>query len=224
VATLVWGGEYEAYHGGLPTLTLKDGELSVPPDTMIGIRIYWKIELTGQEPAQPMGSGQDSLEFFFWNPASFGKKLDISIPIRCRLYKETLNVGILRFEIRTKSLPVAEIPKDGSLLHLHFFRNNSRSFTCIHPRRVSSQYLLSGLARCGHCGKALIGMETKSGKFSYYVCGTLDKKGSGSCQAKYINTERFESQMSDRIVELADLESIAECVGDLRGLLKEGST
>jgi site-specific DNA recombinase len=67
-------------------------------------------------------------------------------------------------------------------------------------------------------------METKSGKFSYYVCGTLDKKGSGSCQAKYINTERFESQMSDRIVELADLESIAECVGDLRGLLKEGST
>ncbi len=37
VATLVWGGEYKAYHGVLPTMTLKIGELSIPPDTMIGI-------------------------------------------------------------------------------------------------------------------------------------------------------------------------------------------
>jgi branched-chain amino acid transport system permease protein len=37
VATLVWGGEYKAYHGVLPTLTLKIGELSIPPDTIIGI-------------------------------------------------------------------------------------------------------------------------------------------------------------------------------------------
>ena len=34
----------------------------------------------------------------------------------------------------------------------------------------------------------------------------------------------IESQMSDRKVELADLESIANCVDDLRELLKEGST
>jgi branched-chain amino acid transport system permease protein len=37
VATLVWGGRYEAYHGVLPTLSLKVGELSVPPETLIGI-------------------------------------------------------------------------------------------------------------------------------------------------------------------------------------------
>jgi branched-chain amino acid transport system permease protein len=37
IATLVWGGEYKAYHGVLPTLTLKVGELSVPPETLIGI-------------------------------------------------------------------------------------------------------------------------------------------------------------------------------------------
>jgi len=34
----------------------------------------------------------------------------------------------------------------------------------------------------------------------------------------------IESQMSDRKVELADLESITDCVNDLRELLKEGST
>jgi branched-chain amino acid transport system permease protein len=37
VATLVWGGEYKAYHGVLPTFNLKVGELSVPPDSLIGI-------------------------------------------------------------------------------------------------------------------------------------------------------------------------------------------
>jgi branched-chain amino acid transport system permease protein len=37
VATLVWGGEYKTYHGVLPTITLKVGELSVPPESLIGI-------------------------------------------------------------------------------------------------------------------------------------------------------------------------------------------
>jgi branched-chain amino acid transport system permease protein len=37
IATLVWGGEYKAYHGVLPTLTLRFGELSIPPETLIGI-------------------------------------------------------------------------------------------------------------------------------------------------------------------------------------------
>jgi branched-chain amino acid transport system permease protein len=36
-ATLLWGGEYKAYHGVLPTLTLQVGEVSVPPETLIGI-------------------------------------------------------------------------------------------------------------------------------------------------------------------------------------------
>ncbi len=186
----------------------------------------------------------------------------------------------------------------------------------IHPKRVSSPFMLSGKAYCGYCGKALVGTYAKGGKFSYYVCGTLNKKGSGACQAKYINAEKFESlvieqinkrifskdhlinlvrmvneevdstmcsfqnelnliidtiedvnhrlehlydaietgkldlddvvlrirelrsrqdqlqarrmeiesQMSDRKVELADLEGITDCVDDLRELLTEGST
>jgi len=39
VATLVWGGEYKTYHGVLPTLTLKIGELSVPPEMLIGLMV-----------------------------------------------------------------------------------------------------------------------------------------------------------------------------------------
>jgi branched-chain amino acid transport system permease protein len=37
LATLLWGGEYKAYHGILPTVTLRLGELSIPSETTIGM-------------------------------------------------------------------------------------------------------------------------------------------------------------------------------------------
>ena len=37
LATLIWGGEYKAYHGLLPTVTLHVGELSLPPEMLIGL-------------------------------------------------------------------------------------------------------------------------------------------------------------------------------------------
>jgi branched-chain amino acid transport system permease protein len=37
LATLIWGGEYKTYHGVLPNLTLKIGEISIPSEMVIGI-------------------------------------------------------------------------------------------------------------------------------------------------------------------------------------------
>jgi branched-chain amino acid transport system permease protein len=37
LATLIWGGEYKAYHGVLPTVNLRLGELSIPSETTIGM-------------------------------------------------------------------------------------------------------------------------------------------------------------------------------------------
>ncbi len=37
LANLIWGGEYKTYHGVLPTITLQLGELSVPPEMLIGL-------------------------------------------------------------------------------------------------------------------------------------------------------------------------------------------
>ena len=37
VATLAWGGEYKSYHGVLPTFTLQVGQVSIPPESLIGI-------------------------------------------------------------------------------------------------------------------------------------------------------------------------------------------
>jgi DNA invertase Pin-like site-specific DNA recombinase/archaellum component FlaC len=93
---------------------------------------------------------------------------------------------------------------------------DQRAFAQIHPRRVSSQYLLSGLVRCGHCGKALIGMEAKNGEYSYYVCGTLTKKGAGSCPSRYLNSRKLECLVVDKIkahvLTTENLTNLAELV------------
>jgi DNA invertase Pin-like site-specific DNA recombinase len=68
-----------------------------------------------------------------------------------------------------------------------------------HPRRTSSKFLLSGLVHCGDCGKALVGTDAKNGKFSYYVCGTLLKRGSGTCCAKYLSAPKFEELVVEKI-------------------------
>lgn len=35
--TLIWGGQYKTYHGVLPVLTMKLGEISVPSESLIGL-------------------------------------------------------------------------------------------------------------------------------------------------------------------------------------------
>ncbi|MXY98373.1 MAG: recombinase family protein, partial [Gemmatimonadetes bacterium] len=49
----------------------------------------------------------------------------------------------------------------------------SRAPNKANPRRVSSPYLLSGLAKCESCGKAMTAAEAKSGKYTYYICHSL---------------------------------------------------
>lgn len=48
----------------------------------------------------------------------------------------------------------------------------SRAPRAVPPARVGSQYILSGLIRCGSCGASMFGHAAKSGKYHYYVCAT----------------------------------------------------
>ncbi|WP_278812025.1 recombinase family protein [Dehalococcoides mccartyi] len=92
----------------------------------------------------------------------------------------------------------------------------SRTFKSIHPKRASSPFLLSGITFCGHCGKALTGQVAKSGKFAYYICGTLNKKGAGTCPAHYHNSRAFEQKviqtLKDNILTEENLTHLAEVV------------
>ena len=64
----------------------------------------------------------------------------------------------------------AEFGRVGRLL-------KSRAPSSVNPRRVSSPYLLSGLLKCETCGRAMTAAEAKSGKYTYYVCQSLLKRG-----------------------------------------------
>ena len=66
-------------------------------------------------------------------------------------------------------------------------------------KAAGSSYLLSGLVKCRSCRRALSGQDSKSGKFSYYVCQSLMKRGRGACDAPRLNARRFERLVVDQV-------------------------
>ncbi len=68
-----------------------------------------------------------------------------------------------------------------------------------HPRRIASEYLLSGLLKCGVCGNAMSGHSTKSGKFFYYRCGNASKRGPEECPGHWLPKEKLEHFVVDKI-------------------------
>ena len=100
------------------------------------------------------------------------------------------------------------------------------------PGRVGSKFLLSGLLKCGVCGRPYSGQGAKSGQFAYYICGTLYREGAGTCEARYLNAPRVEDFVVEKIrerilteetiVELVTLvaEEIDAMAGELAGRLE----
>jgi site-specific DNA recombinase len=74
----------------------------------------------------------------------------------------------------------------------------SRSPTTIHPRRVPSTFLLSGLLFCS-CGRAMTGCSAKSGRHLYYICCRNSKQGKEACDARMIPKERVERQVIEQL-------------------------
>ena len=100
------------------------------------------------------------------------------------------------------------------------------------PARVGSRFLLSGLLKCGVCGRPYSAQGAKSGQFAYYICGTLFREGAGTCSARYLNAPRVEDFVVEKIrerilteetiVELVKLvaEEIDAMAGELAGRLE----
>ena len=81
------------------------------------------------------------------------------------------------------------------------------------PGRVGSKFLLSGLLRCGVCGRPYTGQGAKSGQFAYYICGTLYREGAGTCSTRYLNAPRVEGFVVEKIRErILTEETITELV------------
>lgn len=54
------------------------------------------------------------------------------------------------------------------------------------PRRTTNPVLLSGLARCGHCGDPMRMRTGKGGRYRYYACGRKADKGKTACKGRTI--------------------------------------
>ena len=81
------------------------------------------------------------------------------------------------------------------------------------PGRVGSKFLLSGLLKCGVCGRPYSAQGAKSGQFAYYICGTLFREGAGTCSARYLNAPRLETFVVEKIRErILNEETIVELV------------
>ena len=81
------------------------------------------------------------------------------------------------------------------------------------PARVGSRFLLSGLLKCGVCGRPCSEQGAKSGQFAYYICGTLFREGAGTCSARYLNAPRVEDFVVEKIRErILTEETIVELV------------
>ena len=76
---------------------------------------------------------------------------------------------------------------------------DSRAPKRANPRRASSPYLLSGILKCETCGRAMSASEAKSGKYTYYVCQSLMKRGSGACKTPRLNAKKIESTIVDEL-------------------------
>ena len=94
----------------------------------------------------------------------------------------------------------------------------SRAPKKMNPRRASSPYLLSGLIKCETCGKAMTAAEAKSGRYTYYICHSLLKRGKGTCETPRLNARSFEKLIVSEIRENVLTESN---IRDLVKLLDE---
>ncbi len=94
----------------------------------------------------------------------------------------------------------------------------SRAPKIVHPRRVGSPFLLTGLVKCNTCRRAFTGQYSKSPRYPYYVCQTLMKRGSGACDAPRLNARHFE----EMVVEMVRTNILTEsCLPDLAKLVGE---
>ena len=102
----------------------------------------------------------------------------------------------------------------------------SRAPAVTHPRRAASPYLLSGLAKCERCGKALTAAEAKGGKYTYYVCQSILKLGSGTCDTPRLNAKSFEdviiSNIRDNILTESNIRDLVKMVDEeMDGVARE---
>ncbi len=81
-----------------------------------------------------------------------------------------------------------------------------------------SDFLLSGLVRCHHCGRAYVGTSAhgRNGRYTYYACSTRYKYGPSKCNGDRLPKDRLEAAVLTQLAELyRDGQVIEQALADL---------
>ena len=81
-----------------------------------------------------------------------------------------------------------------------------------------TDYLLSGLVRCHHCGRAYVGTSAhgRNGRYTYYACSTRYKYGPSKCNGDRLPKDRLEAAVLAQLAELyRDGHLIEKALADL---------
>jgi site-specific DNA recombinase len=67
-----------------------------------------------------------------------------------------------------------------------------------------SDFLLSGVVRCGHCGRAYIGMSAhgKGGTYHYYACTARQRYGPKACQGERVPRAKLETAVLRQLTDI----------------------
>ena len=197
-----WMAPYVPF--GYQKVYVKDGakkrpKLEVDKDKAAVVRRIFGMALRGKSTLDITrvlnGEGIASPRGKRWLKTSVQKVLDNETYTRTLIWGRTSKDGAPPVRVN-KAFP--------ALVSKRKFRQvaillRSRSPKVQHPRRSSSPYLLSGLAKCETCHKALTAAEAKSDKYTYYLCNSLLKRGRGTCNAPRLNSKHFEGLIVDNI-------------------------
>jgi site-specific DNA recombinase len=71
-------------------------------------------------------------------------------------------------------------------------------------RGNASDFLLSGVLRCGHCKRAYVGMSAKGngGTYHYYACSGRQKLGARACSGDRLSRDQLEQAVIAQLVSL----------------------
>jgi site-specific DNA recombinase len=124
---------------------------------------------------------------------------------RNRLYYGTLVFGGMTVENYCEPIVPRELWEQVQAVQDRYGkRRHVKANSPDHPRRVKSNFLLSGIARCGRCGSPLYGgTSLVKGKYKYqsYLC-TLAYRKRGACTKDRIPRHALESAVITALTEV----------------------
>jgi site-specific DNA recombinase len=84
-------------------------------------------------------------------------------------------------------------------------------------RGNASDFLLSGVVRCGSCGKAYVGMSAhgNGGRYEYYACSGRQKHGPKACRNERLPRHKLEHAVLQQLAALyRDTDLVAEALAE----------